>query len=45
LIASITEKLWPLGNDIMFVPGHGPNSTFGRERQTNSFVSDYNLMQ
>ena len=45
LISSITEKLWPLGNDIMFVPGHGPNSTFGRERQTNSFVSDYNLMQ
>lgn len=45
LIASITEKLWPLGNDILFVPGHGPNSTFGRERQTNSFVSDYNLMQ
>ena len=40
LIASITEKLWPLGDDMQFVPGHGPTSTFGRERQTNPFVSD-----
>lgn len=43
LIDSITRKLWPLGNDVTFVPGHGPNSTFGRERQTNAFVSDYAL--
>ena len=43
LIDSITGKLWPLGNDVLFVPGHGPNSTFGRERQTNQFVSDYAL--
>ena len=43
LIDSITQKLWPLGNDVTFVPGHGPNSTFGRERQTNAFVSDYAL--
>lgn len=40
LIASITQKLWPLGDDIAFVPGHGPTSTFGRERQTNAFVAD-----
>jgi hydroxyacylglutathione hydrolase len=40
LIASITEKLWPLGEEIAFVPGHGPLSTFGRERQTNAFVAD-----
>ena len=40
LIASITEKLWPLGNDMQFVPGHGPTSTFGQERQHNAFVSD-----
>ena len=40
LIDSITQKLWPLGNDVTFVPGHGPVSTFGRERQTNSYVSD-----
>lgn len=40
LIASITEKLWPLGDDVRFIPGHGPESTFGVERQTNPFVSD-----
>jgi glyoxylase-like metal-dependent hydrolase (beta-lactamase superfamily II) len=43
LIDSITQKLWPLGNDVTFVPGHGPVSTFGRERQTNAYVSDYAL--
>jgi len=40
LIRSITLKLWPLGNNVTFVPGHGPVSTFGQERQTNPFVSD-----
>ncbi len=40
LISSITEKLWPLGDETQFVPGHGPASTFGRERQTNAFVAD-----
>ncbi|MBI1364771.1 MAG: MBL fold metallo-hydrolase [Alphaproteobacteria bacterium] len=40
LIASITGKLWPLGDDMRFVPGHGPMSTFGRERQANPFVAD-----
>ena len=40
LIQSITNKLWPLGEDITFVPGHGPTSTFGQERQTNPFVAD-----
>lgn len=43
LIDSITGKLWPLGNEVTFIPGHGPTSTFGRERQTNAFVSDYAL--
>ena len=43
LIDSITKKLWPLGNDVTFNPGHGPVSTFGRERQTNAYVSDYIL--
>lgn len=38
LIRSITTKLWPLGNEIVFVPGHGPDSTFGRERQSNPYV-------
>lgn len=40
LIDSITHKLWPLGDDVTFVPGHGPISTFGRERATNPFVAD-----
>ncbi len=40
LIASITKRLWPMGDDTAFVPGHGPMSTFGHERQTNPFVSD-----
>jgi glyoxylase-like metal-dependent hydrolase (beta-lactamase superfamily II) len=45
LIDSITGKLWPLGNDVRFVPGHGPMSTFGRERQTNPWVADEILSQ
>jgi len=40
LVNSITSRLWPLGNQTSFVPGHGPVSTFGRERQTNPFVGD-----
>ncbi|MEZ8693109.1 MBL fold metallo-hydrolase [Vibrio splendidus] len=40
LIASIKTKLWPLGSDVRFVPGHGPESTFGRERSSNPFVAD-----
>jgi hydroxyacylglutathione hydrolase len=40
LIESITSRLWPLGDDTTFVPGHGPISTFGQERATNPFVGD-----
>ena len=40
LVDSIQNKLFPLGDEITFVPGHGPNSTFGHERETNPFVSD-----
>ena len=40
LIAAITGRLWPLGDDVRFVPGHGPMSTFGQERRTNPFVAD-----
>jgi glyoxylase-like metal-dependent hydrolase (beta-lactamase superfamily II) len=40
LIRSIREKLWPLGDEVTFVPGHGPASTFGEERRTNPFVRD-----
>lgn len=40
LIEAITTKLWPLGDDVRFVPGHGPMSSFGQERKTNPFVAD-----
>lgn len=40
LIDSIVGKLWPLGDDTAFIPGHGPMSNFGREHQHNPFVSD-----
>ncbi len=40
LIDSITQNLWPLGEDVTFIPGHGPTSTFGFERKTNPFVGD-----
>ncbi|WP_374596850.1 MBL fold metallo-hydrolase [Brevundimonas sp.] len=40
LLQSIVTKLWPLGDDVQFVPGHGPASTFGAERRSNPFVSD-----
>ncbi len=40
LVRSITEQLWPLGDDVMFLPGHGRLSTFGQEREDNPFVSD-----
>ena len=43
LINSIKTKLWPLGENIEFVPGHGPASNFKTERSTNPFVSDNNL--
>lgn len=43
LINSITNTLWPLGDDVTFVCGHGPNSTFGHERKTNPFVADKNF--
>lgn len=40
LVNSIQTKLWPLGDDVTFIPGHGPTSTFGHERETNPFVAD-----
>lgn len=40
LVQSITTKLWPLGDDTQFIPGHGPMGTFGDERRSNPFVGD-----
>jgi hydroxyacylglutathione hydrolase len=39
LIRSIKERLFPLGDDVSFIPGHGPMSTFGEERRYNPFLS------
>ena len=40
LVNSIRENLFPLGDDVRFIPGHGPMSTFGEERRNNPFVGD-----
>ncbi|WP_306670062.1 MBL fold metallo-hydrolase [Sphingomonas sp. R-74633] len=40
LIDAIITRLWPLGDETVFVPGHGPLSNFGHERKTNPFVAD-----
>ncbi len=40
LINSIREQLFTLGDEVQFIPGHGPMSTFGDERRTNPFVAD-----
>jgi glyoxylase-like metal-dependent hydrolase (beta-lactamase superfamily II) len=45
LIRSITHELWPLGDEMRFVPGHGPMSTFGDERRDNPFVGDAALAE
>jgi glyoxylase-like metal-dependent hydrolase (beta-lactamase superfamily II) len=41
LIGAIREKLFPLGDDFQFIPGHGPMSDFGTERRDNPFVADW----
>ncbi len=41
LIRSIRENLFPLGDDVRFLPGHGRMSTFGAERRANPFVADH----
>jgi len=39
LLDSITQRLLPLGDDVEFIPGHGPMSTLGHERKTNSHIN------
>lgn len=43
LLRSIRQQLWPLGDAVSFIPGHGPISTFGQERLSNPFVGDHLL--
>lgn len=38
LIRSIKERLWPMGDDTVFIPGHGPESSLGEERRFNPYV-------
>ena len=40
LINSIKERLWPMGDETVFIPGHGPESTIGEERRFNPYVRD-----
>lgn len=40
LLNSIRQCLWPMGDETVFIPGHGPESTFGRERRSNPYVKD-----
>ena len=40
LLASIRERLWPMGDDTVFIPGHGPEGTFGEERRFNPYVGE-----
>lgn len=40
LLHSIRHNLFLLGDDVTFLPGHGPTSTFGEERRSNPFVGD-----
>ena len=40
LLASITEKLLPLGDEMTIYPGHGPKTTIGQERRQNPFVQE-----
>ena len=40
LVDSIRNRLFPVGDEVAFIPGHGPMSTLGHERETNPFVAD-----
>jgi hydroxyacylglutathione hydrolase len=40
LVDSIRSRLWPMGNEVVFIPGHGPESSFGEERRRNPYVRD-----
>ena len=41
LVRCIRERLFPLGDDVTFVPGHGGTATLGQERRMNPFVGDF----
>ena len=39
LIGAIKTKLLPLGDEVVFLCGHGPMSSIGEERETNPFIA------
>ncbi len=39
LVDAIRQRLWPMGDDTVFIPGHGPESSIGRERRGNPYVA------
>ncbi|WKE67077.1 MBL fold metallo-hydrolase [Gallaecimonas kandeliae] len=41
LLEAIRSRVFPLGDEVRFVPGHGPMSTLGEERRSNPFVADH----
>ena len=40
LINAIKDKLYPMGDDVVFLPGHGSPSTIGEERRSNPFLNE-----
>ena len=40
ILRSIKDKIYPLPDDTVVIPGHGPNTTLGREKQHNYFLRD-----
>jgi len=40
LVRSIRTKIWPMGDQTVFIPGHGPEGRVGQERLHNPFVGE-----
>lgn len=40
LVRGIRAKLWPLGDDVAFLCGHGPGGSLGEERRTNPYAGE-----
>ena len=40
MLASLRDKVLPLADETVVLPGHGPLTTLGRERRSNPFLLD-----
>jgi hydroxyacylglutathione hydrolase len=40
MLRTLVEKVLPLADDIVVLPGHGDQTSIGRERATNPFLQD-----